>query len=92
MNIKSKIEEDIKKEKDKIKNEFYSKVDFKLGYDITDFLVYIRHYIGKLYLEKPIQWFFICQKVCKLFIFIILFFLLILVIVYYYCCYYYYFY
>jgi len=62
MNIKSNTEEEIKKEKEKIKKDYYSKVDFKLGYDITDFLVYIHHYIGKLYLEKPIQWYFICQK------------------------------
>jgi len=62
MNIKSNTEEEIKKEKEKIKEEFYSKVDFKLGYDITDFLVYIHHYIGKLYLEKPIQLYFINQK------------------------------
>eukprot|EP00833_Pecoramyces_ruminatium_P013323 jgi/Orpsp1_1/1187355/evm.model.d7180000057106.1 len=62
MNIKSKNEEEIKKEKEKIEKDYYNKVDYKLGYDITDFLVYIRHYMGKLHLEKPLQWYFICQK------------------------------
>jgi len=63
MDIKSKSEEEAKKEKEKIKNEYYNKVDFKLGYDITDFLIYIRHYLGKIYLEKPLQWYYTCQKV-----------------------------
>jgi len=63
MNITSKNEEEVMKEKEKIEKEFYNKVDFKLGYDITDFLVYIRYYMGKIHLEKPLQWYFIIQKV-----------------------------
>ncbi|ORX43353.1 hypothetical protein BCR36DRAFT_360975, partial [Piromyces finnis] len=62
MNIKAKSKEEAQKEEEKIKNDFYSKADFKLGFDVTDFLVYLHHYLGKIYLEKPLQWYFTCQK------------------------------